>query len=113
MVEPKFEMNERLNIHVEVDEPPEEIFMALGYNKDHEDGNKQYRKYYYKALEDLKDIMPSRPFDTYDIKRGAVRGNKKGLFSVFKKKKKKTADGEIDSSKSMGLFKGIVHVYTQ
>jgi hypothetical protein len=33
-------MNDRLSIHVEVDEPPQEIFMALGYNKDHEDGNK-------------------------------------------------------------------------
>lgn len=56
--------------------------------------------------------MPSKPFDTYNIKRGAVRGNKKGFLSIFKKKKPKTADGEIDSSKSMGLFKGIVHVYT-
>lgn len=57
--------------------------------------------------------MPAKPFDTYDIQRGAVRGNKKGFLSLFKKKKKKTADGEIDNSKSMGLFKGIVHVYTQ
>ena len=56
--------------------------------------------------------MPSRPFDTYEIKRGAIRGNKKGLFSRFKKKKL-TADGEIDKSKSMGQFKGIVHVYTE
>ena len=87
--------------------------MALGYNKEHEDGNKQYRKYYYTGLEDNKEIMPAKPFDTYNIKRGAVRGNKKGLFSIFKKKKPKTAEGEIDTSKSMGLFKGIVHVYTQ
>jgi len=106
-------MDERLDIFVEYNEPPEEIFMALGYNKEHEDGNKQYRKYYYTGLEDNKEIMPSRPFDTYNIKRGAIRGNKKGLFSIFKKKKPKSADGEIDSSKSMGLFKGIVHVYTQ
>lgn len=106
-------MNERLNIQVEYNEPPHEIFMALGYNKDHEDGNKQYRKYFYNGLEENKEIMPSKPFDTYTIKRGAVRGNKKGLFSKFKKKKPKTADGEIDKSKSMGLFKGIVHVYTQ
>jgi len=106
-------MNERLNIQVEYNEPPHEIFMALGYNKDHEDGNKQYRKYFYNGLEENKEIMPSKPFDTYTIKRGAVRGNKKGLFSKFKKKKPVTADGELDSSKTMGLFKGIVHVYTQ
>lgn len=70
VVEPKYELNERLNIHVEYCEPPHEIFMALGYNKDHEDGNKQYRKYFDNSIEDNKDIMPRKPFDTYVIKRG-------------------------------------------
>lgn len=40
VVEPQFEMNDRLGIFVEYNEPPHEIFMALGYNKEHEDGNK-------------------------------------------------------------------------
>jgi len=96
-----------------VDPPPEELFMVLGYNKTHEDGNRQYRKFFLKSLEELPEIIPSLPFDTYQIKRGQVRGNKKGIFSIFKKKPKKDKSGELDSSKSMGLFKGIVHVYTQ
>ena len=87
--------------------------MVLGYNKVHDDGNRHYRKYYLKSLEDLPEILPSKPFDTYTIKRGQVRGNKRGILSVFKKKPKKDKSGEIDSTKIMGLFKGIVHVYTQ
>lgn len=86
--------------------------MVLGYNKTYDDGNRQYRKFFLKSLEELPEILPSKPFDTYSIKRGQVRGNKRGILSFFKKKPKKDASGEIDSTKSMGLFKGIVHVYT-
>ena len=55
--------------------------MAIGFNQNPEDKIKHYRRFYPDELENIDDMMGDKPFNEFDILRGASRGNKAGLFS--------------------------------
>ena len=67
--------------------------MGLGWDpKPKEEEVRHYRRFYEEGLEHCKEVMEkSTMFDSYDIKKGAARGNSGGLLaglgSLFKKKK--------------------------
>jgi len=73
--------------------PPKEVFMGLGWDpKPTVDKVRHYRRFYEQGLEQCKEVMEKPTmFDSYDIKKGAARGNSGGLLgglgSLFKKKK--------------------------
>jgi len=81
VLKPEYAFDERLKIKREVNQPPESLFMAIGFNQTAEDDNKQYRRFYPDELENIDDMMGSKPFNEFDVLRGASRGNKPGLFS--------------------------------
>ena len=84
IVLPKYDKDERLNIEREVDPPPASIFIGLGYNQKREDNKKHYRRYYPDELENVKEIMPKKPFHEDPVMRGQQRGLSKGfLGSLF------------------------------
>lgn len=92
--------------------------MGLGWDpKPTVEQVRHYRRFYEDALENSKDIMEKPTmFDSYDIKKGAARGNSGGLLaglgSLFKKKKVDTS-GQEDTVQTVGKFKGVVIVETK
>ena len=84
---PTYEQHPKYKVDIEVNPPPKEIFMGLGWDLDRNTNRKHYRRYYINPLEEVKEIFPNRssPFNSFDLKRGQTRGVKKsGLFSIFK-----------------------------
>jgi len=59
VVYPAYKWDERLSVDIEVEMPSEKIYLPIGYNlkrpNDDEDGNKHYRRYYNKELENVID----------------------------------------------------------
>jgi hypothetical protein len=81
---PKYKLDERLQVHREVDMPPENMFIGLGWDETPEDNRKHYRRFYNDELEFVKDVMPVvTPFHEFIIKKGQTRGASAGLFSMF------------------------------
>ncbi len=109
VVMPQYELDKRLNVHREVNLPPDSIFMGLGWDENPENKRRHYRRYYPDELENIKEVMPiPSPFDQYDIKKGQSRGASKGWFSFGAKKEDES--GELSSEQVVGRFKGIVTV---
>ena len=58
--------NERLNVMVETNIPPDSLFMPLGYDPD-ATGDitlRHYRRFFTDELENIKEVMPiASPFD--------------------------------------------------
>ena len=86
VIRPEYKMDERLKVDREVNAPPSNLYMALGWDEDKYSNRKHYRKFYDDELENIKEIFerPS-PFDSYAITRGQSRGAKQGLFSKASK----------------------------
>ena len=74
--------------------------MGLGWHRDEKDKlkipvgtemkhDKHYRQFYKNELENVDEIFSrSSPFNSFEIKRGQVRGLKKtGIISKFKNRK--------------------------
>lgn len=108
---PQYERDVELNIDREVKAPSDALFMGLGWDEDATTKRKHYRKYYPKELEKVKELMPKEsPFNSYNIKRGQVRGNKKGGLSLFKNKTRTDESGSVSTDQVMGKFKAVVEV---
>ena len=106
VVFPTYKFDERLKIHREDVSPPEEVYMAVGYDPKYDSKQKHYRRFYEDELENIQEVIPRSPFMTYKILRGQARGLSKSWFS------KDTLDeaGQITNVREVGLFKGIVTV---
>lgn len=60
-----------LNVHREINIPPESLYIGLGFDETPiEDKKKHYRRYYPDELENVKELMGEAPFICYDLKRG-------------------------------------------
>ena len=63
IVFPKYKLDSRLNVQVEHNAPPKEIFEPLGWDRvKGESSEKHYRKFYTDELENVKEVM-STPTD--------------------------------------------------
>ena len=73
---PEYQYDATLKGYREVKQPPQSIYMGLGWDENPPDQKrKHYRKFYPKELESVKIIMPKKsPFASYDIFRGQTRG---------------------------------------
>ena len=69
---PKYQLNERLNVQVEVGIPPKEIFEPLGWDRvKGESTEKHYRRFYTDELENVKEVMSTpTDFNQYTLKKG-------------------------------------------
>lgn len=110
VIKPEYAYDERLKINREVNAPPDSLFMAIGFNQTPEDDIKHYRRFYPDELENIDDMVGDKPFNEFDILRGASRGNKAGLFSGMFGKPKTDDSGQISTIKKVGSFKGVVKV---
>ena len=108
---PKYKLDERLKVDREIDPPPGNLFIGLGWDEDSTTKRKHYRMFYNDELENNTEIFPQKsPFNAYELKRGQSRGIKKGgLFSMFKSKKQ-DASGQVSTEQVVGFFKGIIEV---
>jgi len=90
IIMPKYVLDERLKVDREVNPPPAEVFMPLGWDEERTTNRKHYRQYYNDELENIAEIFPSAsPFNSYSLKRGQTRGvSSGGLFGMFKAQKK-------------------------
>ena len=106
IVYPIYKYDERLQIHREDIPPPQEVYMAVGYDPKHDSKQKHYRRFYEDELENIKELMPRSPFETYEIVKGQSRGLSKSWFF------EDIIDdaGQVTSIKNVGYFKGIINV---
>lgn len=70
IVLPIYAFDERLKIKREVDPPPASLFLGLGFNKSAEESKKHYRRYYPDELENVKEVIPKKPFHECVVRRG-------------------------------------------
>lgn len=71
IVMPKYRHDDLLDIDREVDAPPPQTFIGLGWDEDKETQRKHYRRYYPEELEKIRELMPrTSPFNQYDLRRG-------------------------------------------
>ena len=77
VVYPKYSFDERLKVDREIDQPPIQRFLPLGYDRNPGDMTKHYRKFYEDELENIPEIMPRKPFDEVPVVRGNLRGQSK------------------------------------
>ena len=99
LMKPTYKSDPRLNANREINKPDPLLFEELGWDRDpNNPGQKHFRKFTPKALEDTKEIM-SRPseFDTFPIMRGQARGAGGG-GGLFSSKKTDQATGEADTT---------------
>ena len=71
VIYPEYEYNEMLKVELEKQGPPAERYMALGYDENPGDRKKHYRMFYKDELENVKSIMPDKPFHERTIRFGA------------------------------------------
>ena len=111
IIMPQYKLDERLKVDREVNPPPSNLFIGLGWDEDRNTKRKHYRLYFNDELENNKEIFPQKsPFHSYELKRGQSRGIKKGgMMSMFKSKKQ-DASGQVSTEKVVGFFKGIIEV---
>ncbi len=74
-----------------------------------EDNKKHYRRYYPDELENVKEVMPRKPFHESIVFRGQQRGASAGLLSWFSKPKTDDS-GQVTTVKEVGKFKGMIKV---
>ena len=58
IIEPKYEMDQRLKVYRESQGPPETLFFGLGWDEDPDTHRKHYRRFYPKELENVTEVMP-------------------------------------------------------
>ena len=74
MILPAYSFDERLKINREIDPPPPSLFIGLGFNASPEDKKRHYRRYYPDELENVKEVIPEKPFHECTVIRGQQRG---------------------------------------
>lgn len=62
ILKPTYRKDEMLNVHREVNHPPDSLFIGLGYDEEPEDNRKHYRRFYPDELENVKELMGEPPF---------------------------------------------------
>jgi len=105
LIFPKYKFDLRLALDKEVNIPPANLFMEIGFNKTKEDTVKHYRRYYTKELEELPEVMPPSPFYLEPIYRQAPKGGILGLGG--------SKDGGDNELAVTGKFKGLIMVYSK
>ena len=107
-------MDETFKVPREINQPPESIFIALGWDEFPPDQKrKHYRQFHPKELEKVKMIMPKEsPFSSFDIVRGQSRGASKSWWP-FGMEPRYDESGEISTETVVGKFKGIVTVQSE
>ena len=106
IVRPEYIFDDRLKIYREDVPPPKEVFWPIGYDPQHTSKQKHYRRFFEDELENIPEIMPNSPFQTYPILRGQSRGNSRSWFG----RSNTDESGQVSTIKNMGKFKGIVSV---
>lgn len=106
VVYPSYSFDERLKIHREQAAPPKDVFIAVGYDPEHDSKQKHYRRFYEDELENIKDVIPNSPFQSFPIYRGQSRGLSKGFFW----NRKTDEAGQVSNIRQVGDFKGIISV---
>ena len=105
----QFVFDENKKRLVEVNKPLEsEPYIALGYNREPQDGLKHYRYYVNSPLEESVYIGES-PFNEYNILKGQTRG----LDGVFDTVNKLDTKGQKSNTKVTGKFKGVIRIKCQ
>ena len=92
----------------EVNPPPPNLYMGLGYDDEPEDNRRHYRRYYNDELENVKDIMGEPPFICYDLKKGQSRGAS-GSWWPFGGDKEDES-GSVDTEQTVGKFKCLINI---
>mmetsp|Transcript_30294 Transcript_30294/g.46317 ORF Transcript_30294/g.46317 Transcript_30294/m.46317 type:complete len:186 (+) Transcript_30294:2929-3486(+) len=95
IIMPQYKEDARLKVDREINPPPKNMYIGLGWDEDKTTLRKHYRMYFNDELENNTDIFPQKsPFHSYELQRGQSRGLKKGGFmSMFKKPQKQDASG--------------------
>jgi hypothetical protein len=58
IIEPQYILDKRLNVMIETNEPPSNLFEGLGWDRiPNETHEKHYRRFYTSELEHCKEIM--------------------------------------------------------
>jgi len=83
ILRPKYAEDPRLKVDKEVNPPPSNLYIPLGWDEDKDTGRKHYRKFYNDELENDTNIFPTpSPFNSYNLMRGQSRGGGgSGMFS--------------------------------
>lgn len=112
-----------MRVDVEVKHPPDKIFFPVGYNvkkpADGENGNKHYRRYYSKPLENVVDpngnSLVVSPFLTEQITRCEKAKKKGGMLGGLFGGSGDPAEDEGPEFEviPVGKFKGLVKVYNE
>ena len=121
VVYPTYKWDDRLKIDVEAEKPNDKIYMPVGFNlkkpDDNDKGNKHYRRYYNKELEDVIDPNGEQlvvsPFLTENITK-LQQKKKKSLFKgLFGGSGNPDDDDEEFDVINSGKFKGILKVFNE
>ena len=103
----KYKLDERLKVDKEVDPPPKNLYIGLGWDEFKGQNRKHYRQYYNDELENNREIFPTpSPFNSYSLTKGQSRGASKGMFSNTKTDE----SGNASTIQEAGIFKGIIEV---
>jgi len=70
-----------------------------------------YRRFYEKELEHFQELIGHNPFLNQALKRGETREASKGFFRNLFSSDRKQGQDEVQKTKEVGFFKGIVRVY--
>jgi len=100
-----------MHIDREVDPPPRQIFIGLGWDEDKDTGRKHYRRYYTKELEKVDTVLiKPTPFNQYDLKRGQSRGASKSIWQSLTGNVKEDESGQTSTEQVVGRFKAVIEV---
>lgn len=55
---PEYQLDTRLNVHREVNIPPESMFMGLGWDETPDQKKRHYRRFFPDELENVTAVMP-------------------------------------------------------
>ena len=106
VIYPTYRFNDELKIYIEDEQPPEELFIRVGYDPKHDSKQMHYRRFYEDELENVPSVMPPSPFETFKIMRGQSRGLSKSWFW----KNDYDEAGQVTNLKEVGRFKGMITV---
>lgn len=72
VIMPQYKLDPRLKVDREVNIPPRELFIPLGWDDDAQTKRKHYRSFVPCELENDEKTFANgpSPFDSFDIKRG-------------------------------------------